>query len=244
MIDDLQEGKPRQVSDLIRGGIFEYLKDVHTALPGVIESFDAGEQLAKVRPAIKRVFKTSDGEAVTTTPQELPLLINVPVIFPAGNGWHLTFPVTKGDECLIIFCERSIEGWRNDGGVVEPSAKRFHALNDAVAIMGLHSKPQKISDYSESAIELRTTGNKISIAEGLTTLKGNVKIEGNVEINGNTTQQGNVSTTGNVATTGNSTVSGALAVAGALSNAGKNVGSSHTHPYTDDGNARTTGAPN
>jgi hypothetical protein len=50
----------------------------------------------------------------------LPILINVPVQFPRGGCFLLTFPVTKGDECLIMFAERD--------------AKRFHSLSDATAI--------------------------------------------------------------------------------------------------------------
>lgn len=250
--------EPRQLSELIRSGIFEYLKDVHTALPGIIDSFDAKTQLASVRPAVKRVFRSSDGEGERLDCVELPLVIRVPVVFPSGNGWHLTFPVKPGNECLLIFSERTIQEWRTQGGVREPSNKRFHSLTDGIAIMGLHSEPQAIKNYSQTAIELRTNGNKISIDNGLTTLEGNVKINGDVEINGDTTQKGNIAQTGNVAQigdkvqtgnvqlTGGQSVSGNLAIAGGLSNKGTNVGAEHVHPQgpdSDGDSQSTTGRP-
>ena len=92
------------------GGISE--KDLHTSMPGIIESFDPVTQTASIQPTIKRVFITREGITETLTLSNLPLLINVPVQFPRGGGSSLTFPVTKGDECLI----------------------RFHSLSDATAI--------------------------------------------------------------------------------------------------------------
>lgn len=231
--------EPRTQSELIRSGIFEYLKDVHTALPGIIDRFDAAKQLASVRPATKRVFRSSDGEDETLKAEELPLLINVPVVFPSGNGWHLTFPVKAGDECLLIFCERTIQEWRTEGGVREPRAKRFHSLTDAIAIMGLHSQPNAISDYSTDAIELRTDGNKISIAEGLTTMTGAVKIEGTLEVTQPITAKASVAIAGPVVAASN------VSVAGVLSNAGTNVGKNHSHsqPPDSDGNSQSNTGP-
>lgn len=131
----------------IKKGIENYVKDLHTSMPGIIVSFDASTQLASVQPAIKRIFKTNDGEKELMTPTELPLLINVPVQFPRGGGFSLTFPVKPGDECLLVFCERSIDYWHKFGGVQEPGARRFHHLSDATAFVGLSSLVNKVPAY-------------------------------------------------------------------------------------------------
>jgi len=211
--------------NLIRQGIHNYLKDVHTALPGIVEKFDTEQQLASVQPAIKRMLKTGRGEEEREiiVPRNLPLCINVPVVFPAGGGFHLTFPVKPGDECILMFCERSLDNWLDRGGVQEPSAKRFHALSDAFAIMGLHSKPKSISNYNNNAIELRTQGNKVSIENGLTTLTGATKIDGTLEVNGTTTVNG----IGII--NGGAMLNGGAAVSGGLTNNGRNVGANHQH---------------
>jgi len=240
-----EQSEQATLAATIQRGVANYVKDLHTALPGIVDKFDAKTQLAHVRPAVKRVFKTTDGETEILTPTELPLLINVPVVFPSGNGWHLTFPVQQGDECLLIFCERGIANWRNEGGVVKPTAKRFHSLSDAVAVMGLHSSPNAIDNYSTKAIELRTKGNKISIENGLTTLEGETVINGKTTINGETTVNGVSRLNGFTAVTGQATVSAGLAVTGPSINNGKNAGSTHFHnqPPDSDGNSQSSTTP-
>ena len=69
----------------IKQGIETRLKDVHTAMPGIIESFNAVTQLASVQPAVKRIFRTTQDEKEILTPTPIPVLINVPVIFPRGS---------------------------------------------------------------------------------------------------------------------------------------------------------------
>ena len=219
---------------LIKGGIRNYLKDVHTALPGIIDEFDPSTQLAKIQPAIKRMLKTEDGEKEIIVPRSLPLCINVPVILPSGGGFHLTFPINRGDECLLIFCERSMDLWLDQGGVQQPSAKRFFSLSDGFAIMGLHSKPKAISGYNNTAIELRTTGNKITIENGLTTMTGDVRIVGNLVTTGNN------STVGNQTVNGSSLINGAANFNSSVRNGGINIGGGHQHAGDSGG---TTSSP-
>lgn len=139
----------------IKQGVNTRLKELHTSMPGIIVSFDPTAQLASVQPAIKRIFKTDDGEKEILIAENLPILINVLVQFPRGGGFSLTFPVATGDECLLVFCERSIDTWHKFGTVREPGARRFHALSDATAFVGLSSIPNKIPDYDPVNVQLK-----------------------------------------------------------------------------------------
>lgn len=142
---------------VIQAGVDNRLKDLHTAQPGIIQSFDPVTQTASIQPAVKRIFKTDagDGEAELLTPTALPVLINVPVNFPRGGGYSLTLPVKPGDECLLIFAERSFDRWHRSGKVEEPAARRFHHLSDATAFVGLSSLPKKIPDFNPDQMELK-----------------------------------------------------------------------------------------
>jgi hypothetical protein len=166
------------LSGAVRESIKSYAKDLHVALPGIIKSFDASTQLATVQPCIKRALEKA-GEIV------LPLITNVPVIFPRAGSFVLTMPVKAGDECQILFNERDIGQWVKNGGLVNPSDYRLHSLSDAVAIIGLSSQPNRISNFNASAAELRSLddSNKISIAEDGTILIKNTK--GSITINSN-----------------------------------------------------------
>ena len=189
----------------IRNGIKEQLKDVHTSMPGIIETFDPETQLATVQPAIKRIFITREVDKEILTPLDLPVLVNVPVIFPRGGGFSLTFPVKAGDECLLTFCERDIDIWHETGKTEAPRAMRFHDLSDATAFVGLSSMPNKIPNYNPNSTELKaddgsvsirwnddgtiniTANNKTTVTAPNIDLIGNTKIEGTLDVSGQTT---------------------------------------------------------
>lgn len=150
--------KNQNVSTLatnIKNGIEARLRDLHTAMPGIIESFNPTEQTASIQPAIKRVFKTQEADKEILVPIDLPILINVPVIQPRGGGFSLTFPISKDDECLLIFCERSIDYWHQHSGLQIPGGKRFHHLSDAIAYVGLSSIPKKVPNYDSTNTQLK-----------------------------------------------------------------------------------------
>lgn len=143
------------LADNIKQGVNNRIKELHTSMPGIVQSFDAAKQTASVQPAIRRVFITRDGTDEILAASDLPILINVPVQFPRGGGFSLTFPVKKGDECLLVFAERSLDTWHKFGGVRDPGARRFHSLSDATAFVGISSLPNKVPSYDPVNTQLK-----------------------------------------------------------------------------------------
>lgn len=143
------------LADNIKQGVDNRIKDLHTSMPGIIQSFDAEKQTASVQPAIRRIFISRQGDDEILAPHDLPILINVPVQFPRGGGFSLTFPVKKGDECLLVFAERSLDQWHKFGGVRDPGARRFHSLSDATAFVGVSSIPNKVLNYDPINTQLK-----------------------------------------------------------------------------------------
>ncbi len=143
------------LADNIKQGVNNRLKDLHTSMPGIIQSFDPVNQTASVQAAVRRVFITREGTNEILAPQDIPILINVPVQFPRGGGFSLTFPVKKGDECLLVFAERSFDEWHKFGGVRDPGARRFHSLSDATAFVGISSLPNKVPNYDPNNTQLK-----------------------------------------------------------------------------------------
>lgn len=139
---------------LVLGALAEY----HTAMPGIIQSFDKDAQTATVQPAIKRLL-LPEGELMT-----LPLCVDVPVCF-FGNV--LTFEVTKGMSALLVFSERAIDAWHAVGGVVEPTETRVFDLSDAMAIVGFNPRGEALPDVHATASELRTRDglNRVSVRQ-------------------------------------------------------------------------------
>jgi hypothetical protein len=122
-------------------GVESRLFDLHTSLPGIVESFDASKNTVNVQPALIRVYET--GEEV-----QLPIINQVPIVYPSGMGGKcsITFPLTAGDSVFLIFSERSLDNWKQKGGVVDPVDPRKFNLTDAVAIPGANpfTSPLKV----------------------------------------------------------------------------------------------------
>lgn len=132
------------LQDMIRGAIEARLANLHTAMPGVVKTYDPKTQTADVQPALKK--KYADGEVVN-----LPLLTKIPVIFPRTAAGYIHLPLEPDDTVLIIFCERSIDSWRMQGGVIDPADYRKHALSDAVCIPGLFARGKEFEGESTFA---------------------------------------------------------------------------------------------
>jgi hypothetical protein len=129
------------------------LAEVWTALPGVVQGFDPVALTVSVQPAVKGRITSPDG---STRSVALPLLVDVPVVFPRGGGFTLTFPVKDGDECLVVFSSRCMDAWWQSGGVQEPLEPRMHDLSDGLALVGPFSQAQRLGDVSAENVQLRT----------------------------------------------------------------------------------------
>lgn len=149
---------PVSMTDAIRQSILYQLGNIHTALPASVISYDYSVQKASVQPLLNKVW--ADG---TVTP--MPILENVPVIFPRAGGASLTFPVVNGDTCLLVFIERSTDLWRTQGGQVSPDDPRKFDLSDGVALMGLSPfSENSLADNNEDLL-LTYAGSKVRIKQ-------------------------------------------------------------------------------
>ena len=69
----------------IRTAIGAAQAGIWTALPGMVQSFDAGAVTAVVQPAIQGIVAQPDGSSKAVN---LPLLLDCPVVFPRGGGLY------------------------------------------------------------------------------------------------------------------------------------------------------------
>ncbi|CAI2418115.1 phage baseplate assembly protein V [Serratia liquefaciens] len=225
--------------------------DLRVACPGIIQSFDADAVTATIQPSVKVPIRQADGSVVSVA---LPLLVDVPVYFPRGGGVTLTFPITEGDECLVIFADRCIDYWWQNGGVQEPVDPRQHHLADAFALVGPQSQAKKISGISTSAAQLRTddgaafieldpgshavtvtTPGKLtaSAQSGTEINSPEIVLNGNVTINGNLSQ-------GMGEGGGNATMHGPVTVTNDVTAGGISL-QTHKHGGVETGGGQTGG---
>lgn len=169
---------PNSLTDAIRNAILYQLNNTHTALPAKIVSYEFKTKKAQVQPLINK--KYTDG-----TNEPLPILNNVPVLFPFAGGASITFPVNAGDYCLLIFCERSLDNFLSTGQQSTPTDPRKFDLSDGVAIMGLLPFTENSPVASNNELLIAYGGSEIKItSNGDVTIKtankvaiGNMSVE-------------------------------------------------------------------
>jgi hypothetical protein len=130
------------------------------SLPGKIESYDSITQTADV--------KDGNEEKV-----EIPVISKVPVAFSRGGGHFMSFPLQKGDNVFLIFCDRSIDDfWFSDGSApMDQNDFRTHDLSDAVAIPAFYPSTKSITDLigndgvfgKERGAQVRSKGDTIEV---------------------------------------------------------------------------------
>jgi len=178
-------GRKRMMQDLVKAitdTVTSMLNEVHTALPAEIVEFDPKDCTATVLPLAKMVL--TNGKVI-----DYPQITDVPVMFQQGAGRDVSvvFPVKKGDGCLLIVSEQTLDMWRGEG---EQFSEMKYALSNAVALPGLFSKPPKeIKDAIEDDCIIVTNKNlKMVISEKHIGIDGDVKIRGDVKVSGSVSE--------------------------------------------------------
>lgn len=105
--------------------------NLRCCIPCIIQSFDASKGIVECQPAIRERIINQNEEIEYLN---LPLLTNVPVAFPSNNYYSVAFPLDKGDECLVLFSDLSIDNFWEKGNVQNPIEERRHDLSDGIAI--------------------------------------------------------------------------------------------------------------
>ncbi|WP_115075654.1 Gp138 family membrane-puncturing spike protein [Ralstonia mannitolilytica] len=237
--DDPEEAL-RVALDGLRSGLW-------TSMPGIIQSFNAGAVTATVQLAIKGIVHAPDGTAQFVN---MPLLVDVPVHFPRGGGCTLTFPVAKGDECLVVFAARCIDGWWQSGGVQAPMDPRIHDLSDGFAFVGFFSQATKIGGISTASTQLRSNDGATYIDLNPSTKKVKIVAPGGfdviaplstfsagVTISGLLTFVGGM--VGSAASGAAAVFNGILNVIGQITANGKRVDDTHTHNGVQPGSGNS-----
>ncbi len=142
-----------------------------TALPGRITAVNRAAGTVQVQPTIQASIRLPDD---TSRTQNLPVLADVPIIFPGGGGATMTFPIQPGDECLVVFSSRPIDSWWQGGGEQPAIMPRMHSLSDGFALVGVRNRGRALPTVSDAQVELRSDGGSTRVSLNPTTNKVDV----------------------------------------------------------------------
>lgn len=122
---------------------------------GTVQSFNSTNQTVTATINYTKIFLVPDPSAPATDPipkyiqqpQNYPILIDCPIVILGGGSSQLTFPISQGDECLVLFNDRDIDNWFATGQVAPPATGRMHSFSDGVVLVGLRSTARSIPSY-------------------------------------------------------------------------------------------------
>lgn len=227
-----------------------FKSELWTAMPGIVQSFNAAQKTCVVQPSLKARIQSQDD---TRKWVSLPLLVDCPVHFPSGGGFTLTFPVTAGDECLVVFASRCIDAWWQQGGVQTQPELRMLDLSDGFCFVGISSLPSVTPAISTSGVELRSTDGlaKVRIAQATKDISvitpgdvsvqaTNVTITGSAAVNLSAPSVSVNAQTLDVNATAINFAAPSIAMSGLLTINGADY-TSHVHTGVEGGNQNTGG---
>ena len=163
---------------ILKNFFSDKMSELNFCLPARIENT---QNIKEGRIDVKPLFIP---RYIDNTYAELPVVKNVPVVFPSSNESGFVFTPKQGDTVLLIFAQCNIDNFK--GGSVEPYSTVFDRsldINDAVAIVGFspfnknpintdkHKKDYELGDVSVFNNLGKETENKV-----------NVKKDGTVQI--------------------------------------------------------------
>lgn len=103
---------------------------------GEVQEFDAKTRTITAK-IVLAPLDTDMNLAVSNSEEDglqYPILYQVPVL----DCEYFSPPIHKGDYCLLIFCDRNIDGWLvDDNNDYPPNDGRKHNINDAFAWFGI-----------------------------------------------------------------------------------------------------------
>ena len=141
--------------------------NLRCCIPGVIQQYDPKTNTASIQPAIREEIVNEDN---TVQYMNLPILVNVPIIFPSCSIGSIKMLLKQGDECLVLFSDLSIDNFWKYANVQNPIEVRRHDLSDGIAIPCVLSQPNT-KQLNGTGIEITSGDSKIEIGKDEITFK-------------------------------------------------------------------------
>lgn len=161
----------------IEEAIYQAARMHHGCIPGVVASVDTVGGNVTVTPAINEPSILPDG---TRTTAPLPDLPQVKLAVFGAGGFSITFPVSVGDEGLLLFQDVCLDSAWQNGGTNNPQLdKRRHDLSDAIFLPLTWTQPSQLENYSTSSCQIRSTDGQtvIDIADGKVTITAGTEVQ-------------------------------------------------------------------
>lgn len=150
--------------DAMRSLKIDIFRSLNCVKIGQIVKLDATKKTAQVQILFKRQLPS--GTSVSN-----PLLVDVPVFTLQGGGAALQMPISAGDQCLVLFSDRNLDAWYENGSEAVPLTSRAHDLSDGIALVGVNALTSALSANPTLEARLSYGGAFVGIKAGRISLQ-------------------------------------------------------------------------
>lgn len=156
----------KDVLDQLKRNIFLNLACHHV---GTVQSFDKDKQTATATINYKKTRYRLNSSTETYQPVliDYPILADCPVVFLGGGKSAMTFPVAKGDECLVLFNDRDIDNWFKGGNGAPVATPRAHSISDGIILVGVRSLANVLTSFDDTRAVLRNDKAMVGVGASL-----------------------------------------------------------------------------
>ena len=210
------QGRVKRLTTLLRFVLRQWSRtELHTGMPGIVETYDATTRRARVLPGLNALM--ADRSFIARPP-----IVNVPVLWPSFGGITIeASELVPGTAYWLSFSERGLGMFKESLKVSDFPRERFFDMGDAVLHAGSRFLPDTV--IGPGAGNFAIGDGTIGITIGTDSI-----------VIAQDTRSVSVTATG-IEIMGDVTVTGDLAVTGELSQGGTDVGAGHRHVYPDPG---------
>lgn len=120
----------------------ETSRGLRVCLPGSISGVDLTTGTVSVKIGVMK--KTAQINLPTGLDTFYADLTMCPVFTLQGGGIGVVNPISVGDECMVVFSDRCIDAWFDNGQPVPLPSLRLHDINDGFVLVGLNSLKNKL----------------------------------------------------------------------------------------------------
>lgn len=145
-------------AEAIDAKLAKRLEDLNCCKVGVVTKWDAGQQKCSVRVMVRRAYLDEADERQTIERAEV---VGVPLVFPRGGKWRVTFPISDGNLVIegepqpatrgvIFYSDESLDRYLSSGAgtkkPVDPELDHSHHAADAIFVPGLYPFGDALED--------------------------------------------------------------------------------------------------
>jgi len=151
----IDEQRAPTLGETLEGLTNSMNKQLRTSALAQIVKVDLDANLASVQLLNKRNMNGVVGL--------VPIIQDLPVIFPNTENFTITYPYAVGDFCIVLFMDRSIDEVSISGKITMPKDLRHHSLNDGLVLVGFNPTDKPIQAVVDDGISIRNREGSTSV---------------------------------------------------------------------------------